>query len=301
MREIRLRIFVLAALCAALLLALGAPSAWACSGRASLQCGEKADITGDNAQASENMVLYATIVEAQPHVRYVRDPTLARFWQFETSAAAVRDTLEYLLTHEGTDGAFESVIGRLALPDPVVRRTHYVNGALAGAIRALERDEQAELTALESAIISLNRAHSAEGDRGRPDWAAFQYGAAARWLLHAAAAARRQVSELRNLSRAFVRRHYLFGIGPKDISLSHKRIRAHGLAPSIKAGINAYQLGPDVLANVQAQIEALSVGSFVLNLSQRLADRTALRAKLAYVAALQHFASRTPDAPQPAS
>jgi hypothetical protein len=289
------------ALCAVLLATLGSGNAWACSGRPALECGEKADITADSRSSDGNMVVYTALVAANPRVRYVRDPALASFWAFEASAATVRNTLQYLLTQPGSDADFETAIGRLALPDPPLRRSHFVSGSLARAIRALERDEQAELTALESGVISLNRSHTAQDERARPDWGAFQAGAAARWLLHAAAAARRQVNELRAVSRALLRRHYLFGLGPRDFTLARKRIHAHGLPSAVVAGINRYQLGPDVLATARFQIEQQMVGGFSINLAQRLAAGSVLRTRKAFAAALEHFASRTPDAPIPAT
>jgi hypothetical protein len=282
--------------------AVAAPPAHAaaCPGRQLLTCWEKIQAFTDDVTWDHAGVLDLELFENSLPLP-LGNPALGRFWRFETSTAGARSVYEYVFQNTVEDDNFEAIATVPVLPRPAVSRHGVVDRRTAGAMSRLMQAEQAEVLNLQATDTSLNRATTAQAARGRADWIAWQLAAAARFATRTANAIGAVISDQRAVSRALIRRHLPFGVGSVDLKLGQRRIRRHGLAPSVRATMQSIGMDALTIAFCINAFETADYGQYSFSLTQYLAQPSTIRGERGFQAALRHFAARVPPTSQPPS
>ncbi len=276
----------------------GALGSAGCSGRRLLTCWEKSKAFADGVNWGNGFVLDVEPFEARLPL-HLGNPALAGFWRFETSSAAARAAYEFELQYEIADPNFEQVTTPPALPPPSARRSGIVSRRLAATLTSLMRAEQREIVDLAAMNKALNRATEASYERGRSDWVAWQEAAAAHFASGAAAAIGNVIARQRAATRGFVRTRLFFGVGSEDLKLAHRAMRRHGLARSIRAMMQFFDLTPTMIDFLVKKFDRTSFGQSSFSLSQILSQSQVIAGERGFQAALRHFADRIPPASRP--
>ena len=226
------------------------------------------------------------------------NPSLRRFWQLETAAAAARGTFEFFAVLPGSDPNFEATPTPLAIRTPVIRPAKVVTRAMAGLMTRLLGAEALEVANLDGLDVALDRATAAQMTYNRPDWAGYQLSLAAGFARHVAAALGRELPLQRALSAALVRRRLLIGLGMNDVRRAKRHVRRFGLAPALRRALHSF--GITSTSGLTEKILSVTAGPSI-SLARELAAPTILAAERASAKALQAFAASIPAHPRPTS
>jgi hypothetical protein len=295
----RLSISFLAAVAAALTLALAAGPAFGspgcADGRTQFSCTALRALVADS-QYWAALSAADTIPIEIPLPVGLANPALRRFWQYETAGAASRAEFEFYAALPAQEPNFETAARPLALRPPAIRPHGVINRRTAGLMTRLLRTEATEAANLYALDLALDRSTAAKLTYNRPDWAGWQLYSAAGFARRAAAALRAEIPLQRAVSAALVARRLLLGLGPADLVLDQRKVRAHGLVPVLRRALKVFGItspGGEV-----SNVLKLRPGP-TYDLSRLLGDGVTLGAERASANQLAAFAASVPRRSRP--
>lgn len=269
-------------------------------GRSLLRCGEKQALYADSVSWAVGGALDLTLFGSRLPF-HLNNPALAKFWQFEAATAVSRYEFEFATLNQLVDPDFEAIAQPTTLPPPLVVAHGIVNRGMAAAMSRLMLAEQQEVVNLGAFFTAMNRATAALTERSRPDWVAWQQSAAAGFAHHAASAIGRVIRGQRAVTHAFVRSRLRFGVGPVDLRLAQRRVRAHGFTAGVTQIMSSLGITPILLAYERTTFLTAGPLPTSYSLSDYLSSSTVITDEKNCALALRQYAARIPAAGRPPS
>jgi hypothetical protein len=229
---------------------------------------------------------------------HLGNAALAGFWRYEAATGMARYQYDLGIGSPGTDAAFETPVQAPRPPAPVIKATGIVTRRMAGAMRALLKVEQQEVSSLIAMDTALNRATGAV-TRSRNDWARYLAYVAAGFARQAASAIDQVIPKQRAATKALVKARLLFGVGPADQRAAQRYVRNHGFPTAIKQ--NMLTLGMNSVTVSLARYGFLHAkpNATTYSMSRYLSFKRVISTEMQLASELRSYANSVPAVAQP--